>query len=36
MTEEEIKVFLAEHKICRMATVGKKGVPHVVPMWYVI
>lgn len=36
MTPEEIKVFLAEQKVCRMATVGKDGMPHVIPMWYVI
>ncbi len=36
MTEEEVKVFLAEHKVCRMATVDKNGMPHIVPMWYVI
>jgi PPOX class probable F420-dependent enzyme len=36
MAPEEIKVFLAESKICRMATVDKNGMPHVIPMWYVI
>jgi nitroimidazol reductase NimA-like FMN-containing flavoprotein (pyridoxamine 5'-phosphate oxidase superfamily) len=36
MTPGEIKVFLAEQKVCRMATVGKDGMPHVIPMWYVI
>jgi nitroimidazol reductase NimA-like FMN-containing flavoprotein (pyridoxamine 5'-phosphate oxidase superfamily) len=36
MTPEEIKIFLAEHKVCRMATVGKDGMPHVIPMWYAI
>lgn len=36
MTPEEIKVFLAEQKVCRMATVDKDGMPHVIPMWYVI
>ncbi|MGH7792845.1 MAG: pyridoxamine 5'-phosphate oxidase family protein [Thermodesulfobacteriota bacterium] len=36
MTPEEIKVFLADNKVCRMATVEKDGMPHVVPMWYVI
>ena len=36
MTLEEIKVFLAEQKICRMATVDKDVIPHVIPMWYVI
>ncbi len=36
MTLEEIKVFLAEQKVCRLATIDKNGVPHVVPIWYVI
>jgi nitroimidazol reductase NimA-like FMN-containing flavoprotein (pyridoxamine 5'-phosphate oxidase superfamily) len=36
MKEDEIKVFLAENKICRMATADNRGIPHVVPMWYVI
>ncbi len=36
MTPEEIKVFFAEQKVLRMATVDKDGMPHVVPMWYVI
>lgn len=36
MAPEEIKVFLAEQKVCRMATVDKDGMPHVIPMWYVI
>jgi nitroimidazol reductase NimA-like FMN-containing flavoprotein (pyridoxamine 5'-phosphate oxidase superfamily) len=36
MTPEEIKVFLADNKVCRMATVDKDVMPHVVPMWYVI
>ncbi len=36
MNPQEIKVFLAEQKVCRMATVDKSGMPHVIPMWYVI
>jgi PPOX class probable F420-dependent enzyme len=36
MSPQEIKVFLAENKVCRMATVDKNGMPHVIPMWYVI
>jgi nitroimidazol reductase NimA-like FMN-containing flavoprotein (pyridoxamine 5'-phosphate oxidase superfamily) len=36
MTPDQVKVFLAEQKVCRMATVGKSGMPHVIPMWYVI
>lgn len=29
-------MFVAENKICRMATVDRSGMPHVIPMWYVI
>src|SRR5574341_1325876 len=36
MTPQEVRVFLAEQKVCRMATVDKSGMPHVIPMWSVI
>jgi len=36
MTEEEVRAFLAEQRIVQVATVGPKGRPHVVPLWYVI
>jgi len=26
--------FLKEQKILRLATIGPKGVPHIVPVWY--
>lgn len=35
MTDEEIDVFLAQERTCRVATVGADGSPHVAPMWFV-
>ena len=36
MGEEKIKLFIAESKLCRLATVSPEGAPHVVPIWYVV
>ena len=35
MSEEEQRAFLEEHKVMQVATVGPRGFPHVVPLWYV-
>jgi PPOX class probable F420-dependent enzyme len=35
MSDDELRDFLAEHKIVSVATVGPKGRPHLVPLWYV-
>ena len=35
MSEEEIKVFLAEQLVMQCATVGPRGLPHMVPLWFV-
>jgi PPOX class probable F420-dependent enzyme len=35
MTDEEVRGFLAEQKIMTIATIGPKGRPHVVSLWYV-
>ena len=35
MTDEEVEAFLADHKVMQVATVGPRGWPHVVPLWYV-
>ncbi|MFN2616633.1 MAG: pyridoxamine 5'-phosphate oxidase family protein [Thermoleophilaceae bacterium] len=35
MTDEEIRAFLAERMVMQCATVGARGLPHVVPLWYV-
>jgi hypothetical protein len=34
MTPEEVDAFLAEERVCRVATVGAGG-PHATPLWYV-
>jgi PPOX class probable F420-dependent enzyme len=36
MTEDEVRAFLEEQRIVQVATVGPKGRPHVVPLWYVV
>jgi PPOX class probable F420-dependent enzyme len=35
MTDEELRTFLAEHMVMQCATVGPRGLPHLVPLWYV-
>jgi PPOX class probable F420-dependent enzyme len=35
MTEEEMLAFLAERMVMQCATVGPRGLPHMVPLWYV-
>ena len=35
MTEEEVRAFLDEQMVMQCATVGPRGVPHMVPLWYV-
>jgi PPOX class probable F420-dependent enzyme len=35
MSEGEIRSFVAEQMIMQCATVGPRGVPHMVPLWYV-
>jgi len=34
MTPAEVDAFLAEERTCRVATTGKDGRPHVVPLWF--
>src|ERR671917_473612 len=36
MTEAEVSDFLEEQRIVRVATIGPKGRPHLVPLWYVV
>lgn len=36
MSPEEVNIFLAENKLCRLATVPCDGAAHVVPAWHVI
>ena len=35
MSDEELREFLAEHKIVTVATAGPHGRPHLMPLWYV-
>jgi hypothetical protein len=35
MTEEEIYAFLDEQMVMQCATIGPRGLPHMVPLWYV-
>ena len=35
MTDDELRDFLDEQKIVSVATLGPKGRPHLVPLWYV-
>jgi PPOX class probable F420-dependent enzyme len=35
MTEDELRAFLAEQMVMQCATVGPRGVPHMVPLWFV-
>ncbi len=35
MTGEEVRGFLTEQMVMQCATVGPRGLPHLVPLWYV-
>ena len=35
MTEQELVDFLDEQMVMQCATVGPRGLPHMVPLWYV-
>jgi PPOX class probable F420-dependent enzyme len=36
MTDGELRAFLDEQRIVQVATVGPKGRPHLVPLWYFV
>jgi PPOX class probable F420-dependent enzyme len=36
MTREEIQDFLEERLVMQCATVGPRGLPHMVPLWFVV
>lgn len=36
MTDEELQRFLAEERIVTVATIGPKGRPHLMPLWFVV
>jgi PPOX class probable F420-dependent enzyme len=35
MTDDELHAFVAEQMVMQCATVGPRGLPHMVPLWYV-
>jgi len=35
MTDEELQAFVAEQMVMQCATVGPRGLPHLVPLWFV-
>jgi hypothetical protein len=35
MTDEELRAFIGEQMVMQCATVGPRGLPHLVPLWYV-
>lgn len=35
MSEAEVRAFLAEQLVMTVATIGPKGRPHLMPLWYV-
>ncbi len=35
MSPEELDAFLEDERTCRVATVGRDGAPHNVPLWFV-
>jgi len=36
MTDDEVRAFLAEHRLITCASIGPDGWPHLVPLWYVV
>ena len=35
MSEDEVRAFLEEKRVMTVATIGPKGRPHLMPLWYV-
>src|SRR2546423_15551581 len=35
MTGDELREFVAEHKVMTVGTLGPHGRPHLMPLWYV-
>jgi PPOX class probable F420-dependent enzyme len=35
MSDEEVRAFLDEKMVMQCATVGPRGLPHMVPLWFV-
>jgi PPOX class probable F420-dependent enzyme len=35
LSEDEVRAYLEERKVMQVATMGPRGFPHVVPLWFV-
>jgi PPOX class probable F420-dependent enzyme len=35
MTDDELRDFVADHRVMTVATIGPNGRPHLMPLWYV-
>jgi len=36
MSDNELREFLAEHRVVTCATIGPNGRPHLMPLWYAV
>jgi general stress protein 26 len=36
MSDEEVRTFLDEERVVTCATIGPRGWPHLMPLWYVV
>jgi nitroimidazol reductase NimA-like FMN-containing flavoprotein (pyridoxamine 5'-phosphate oxidase superfamily) len=35
MSDDEVRAFLAEQMVMQCSTIGPRGLPHMVPLWFV-
>src|SRR5947208_11487278 len=36
MSDDELREFLAQHRVVTCATIGPNGRPHLMPLWYAV